>query len=264
MPGRSPGLVSWWSRRRGGDVELLESEYELDDGRGRRLRRLGRGRGSGAHRWRLRGARPRRSTTALRAEGYARDVVRDVQDARKAAGLQVADRIALDRSPGRRRRAGRRPRPTRQLIAGETLATTYTVVDRGGLADRVETGQRAAEGQEAVIACHATRPRSVATPGAGRRRAASGRKTSRQHGRPREREQHRVVGQHAVGDAGRVAEQLARRRRRSPRPGSTAPRLPSQSGIVSGATNRFDVNASGHTSTCTAISPPSPRSARPR
>ena len=67
---------------------------------------------------------------ALVAEGRARDVVRSVQDARKAAGLDVSDRIHL--------RLGVPPgwRPAveehRDLIATETLATVVEVTDADG------------------------------------------------------------------------------------------------------------------------------------
>nr|WP_227424868.1 isoleucine--tRNA ligase [Pengzhenrongella sicca] len=64
---------------------------------------------------------------ALRAEGYARDVVRAVQDARKAAGLHVADRIRLTLGV---------PAPWRAavdehaaLITKETLAMDLVVTD---------------------------------------------------------------------------------------------------------------------------------------
>ena len=62
---------------------------------------------------------------ALLAEGYARDVIRDVQDARKAAGLDVADRIrlALD-VPGQWLVA---VEEHRELVARETLAVELVV-----------------------------------------------------------------------------------------------------------------------------------------
>ncbi|MCO7273049.1 isoleucine--tRNA ligase [Cellulosimicrobium cellulans] len=57
---------------------------------------------------------------ALLAEGYARDVIRDVQDARKAAGLDVADRIRLSLDvPGEWLVA---VEEHRDLVARETLA----------------------------------------------------------------------------------------------------------------------------------------------
>ncbi|HEV6955194.1 MAG TPA: isoleucine--tRNA ligase [Promicromonospora sp.] len=64
---------------------------------------------------------------ALRAEGYARDVVRDVQDARKAAGLQVADRITLDLTVPAEWVAA--VEEHRQLVSRETLATSVTVTE---------------------------------------------------------------------------------------------------------------------------------------
>lgn len=64
---------------------------------------------------------------ALRAEGYARDVVRAVQDARKAAGLQVGDRIVLTLDvPAEHLAAVEAHRDT---IARETLAISIEVAD---------------------------------------------------------------------------------------------------------------------------------------
>lgn len=62
---------------------------------------------------------------ALRAEGLAREVIREVQDARKANGLEVSDRIALwldTDDPGVRAAIGAHA----DLIADEVLATRLT------------------------------------------------------------------------------------------------------------------------------------------
>ncbi|MDD9206443.1 isoleucine--tRNA ligase, partial [Georgenia sp. 10Sc9-8] len=61
----------------------------------------------------------------LRAEGYARDVVRAVQDERKNAGLHVADRIRLELTVPQDR-AGWAERH-QEMIAGETLALQVRV-----------------------------------------------------------------------------------------------------------------------------------------
>ncbi|WP_449385410.1 isoleucine--tRNA ligase [Cellulomonas soli] len=62
---------------------------------------------------------------ALLAEGYARDVVRAVQDARKAAGLQVGDRIVLSLDVPRDHVAD--VEEHQEFIARETLATRVVV-----------------------------------------------------------------------------------------------------------------------------------------
>lgn len=62
---------------------------------------------------------------ALRAEGYARDVVRAVQDARKAAGLHVADRVELTLDVPAAHVAD--VEAHRQFVAAETLAVAVHV-----------------------------------------------------------------------------------------------------------------------------------------
>ncbi|MEK0306910.1 mupirocin-resistant isoleucine--tRNA ligase [Bifidobacterium favimelis] len=61
----------------------------------------------------------------LIAEGHARDLIRQVQDARKAAGLDIADRICLTLTMPASQ-VGRTER-FRDLIARETLATSVEV-----------------------------------------------------------------------------------------------------------------------------------------
>src|SRR5690606_17893369 len=70
----------------------------------------------------------------LRLEGMARDVIRLGQNARKEAGLEVSDRIALGlRAEGDLREALRRHGDT---VAAEVLATEFTLA--GSLADAAE------------------------------------------------------------------------------------------------------------------------------
>jgi isoleucyl-tRNA synthetase len=107
-----------------GDVPVLASEYELTTA----IDVVGGGDGTLAA-----GVLPSGGFVvldlelddALRAEGYARDVVRAVQDARKAAGLAVTDRIRLTLTVS----VADEPavRAHEQFIASETLATEVEV-----------------------------------------------------------------------------------------------------------------------------------------
>lgn len=64
-------------------------------------------------------------TPELEAEGYARDLVRAIQDQRKAEGLNVGDRIALVLTVPADKVAA--VETHRELIAGEVLATSFSV-----------------------------------------------------------------------------------------------------------------------------------------
>ncbi|RMI13606.1 isoleucine--tRNA ligase [Cellulomonas triticagri] len=76
---------------------------------------------------------------ALRAEGYARDVVRAVQDARKAAALVVSDRIRLTLGVPAEHEAA--VRAHQEFIATETLATEVVVAPAAELTVDVERVQ---------------------------------------------------------------------------------------------------------------------------
>jgi isoleucyl-tRNA synthetase len=75
------------------------------------------------------------TTPALEAEGFARDMVRAVQDTRKAAGFDVSDRIALhllfDDEEDAGVFTGANASGNSELLVGETLATRFTTAMRG-------------------------------------------------------------------------------------------------------------------------------------
>ncbi|MCR6711385.1 MAG: isoleucine--tRNA ligase [Demequina sp.] len=74
-------------------------------------------------------------TPALEAEGFARDLIRTIQDERKNAGLNVGDRIALTVTvPAERVGA---VNTHQELIAGEVLATAFEVIEGDKVAVRV-------------------------------------------------------------------------------------------------------------------------------
>ena len=75
-------------------------------------------------------------TPELEAEGVARDLVRAVQQARKDAGLQVSDRIALSVAGPADVLAAARTHEA--LIAEETLATSVSYADAAEVAVAVE------------------------------------------------------------------------------------------------------------------------------
>ncbi|WP_062377150.1 isoleucine--tRNA ligase [Demequina pelophila] len=76
-------------------------------------------------------------TPELEAEGFARDLIRAIQDERKNAGLNVSDRIALRVTvPAERVEA---VEAHRALIAGEVLATSFEVT--AGEAQQIEVAK---------------------------------------------------------------------------------------------------------------------------
>jgi isoleucyl-tRNA synthetase len=88
-------------------------------------------------------------TPELAAEGLARELVRLIQDARKAAGLDVADRIELTvETAGALEEA---IAAHRDWIAGEVLATTVEVGEAAGKGD-AHREERELDGQQVAVA----------------------------------------------------------------------------------------------------------------
>ena len=71
----------------------------------------------------------------LLAEGYARDAIRAIQDARKDTGLDIADRISLVLTVPAADVA--KVEQFKDLIARETLATSFEVKEGAELAVEV-------------------------------------------------------------------------------------------------------------------------------
>jgi isoleucyl-tRNA synthetase len=107
-----------------GGVELVEGEYEfvLQAGADVAVAFLGEGGFV---------ILDTQTTWELEAEGLARDLIRAVQDTRKAAGLAVSDRIELRLFfASDTEREG--VQPFGETISGETLATSFSSIGAGG------------------------------------------------------------------------------------------------------------------------------------
>jgi isoleucyl-tRNA synthetase len=75
-------------------------------------------------------------TPDLEAEGWARDAIRTVQDARKDAGLDITDRIALSLVvPTSDELGTRAAEQFRDLISSETLATSLEISTAAGASE---------------------------------------------------------------------------------------------------------------------------------
>ncbi|GAB2672871.1 isoleucine--tRNA ligase [Nocardia goodfellowii] len=77
-------------------------------------------------------------TEELEAEGWARDLIRDLQESRKSAGLDVSDRISVVLEVPAERLGWAETH--RDLIAGEILATALTFGDVGADAPEIVGG----------------------------------------------------------------------------------------------------------------------------
>ncbi|MDO5097933.1 MAG: isoleucine--tRNA ligase [Corynebacterium sp.] len=81
-------------------------------------------------------------TEELEAEGWAADVIRGLQDARKASGFEVSDRIAVTLAvPADKEEWANRHK---ELIAGEVLAVNFTIVTDQSLPHEVVANVTAA------------------------------------------------------------------------------------------------------------------------
>ncbi|GAB4587496.1 isoleucine--tRNA ligase [Nocardia sp. IFM 10818] len=80
-------------------------------------------------------------TEELEAEGWARDLIRDLQETRKSLGLDVSDRISVVLEVPAERAAWAETH--RELIAGEILATSLTFGDAGAAAAEIVGGVKA-------------------------------------------------------------------------------------------------------------------------